>query len=118
EKLLGNPTDLRAQMLANWDQHCLNGITSTQSIPLIGELKTYFDNFEFAIFSSKPVVELIEIHSKTPFHSVRFGGGLPIRPNPIQPPIDPTIEESRYIRYMLDAYGDSLGKVISDISNL
>ena len=118
EKLLGNPTKLRSQMIENWDQHCLNGITSTQSIHLITEFKTYFDNFDFTIFSSKSVVELIEIHSQTPFHSVRFGGGLPVRPNPTQPPVDPTKEESRYIRYMLDAYGDSLGKNLSDVSTL
>lgn len=118
EKLLGNPAELRSQMLVNWNQHCLNGITSTQSIPLIAELKTYFDSFDFKIFSSKSVIELIELHSKTPFHSVRFGGGLPVRPNPTQPPTNPTIEESRYIRYMLDAYGDSLGKKLPDISSL
>lgn len=116
EKLLGNPTELHSKMLENWDQHCLNGITSTQSIPLIGKLKKYFDNFNFAIFSSKSVVELIEIHSRTPFHSVRFGGGLPIRPTPNTPPEDPTNNESRYIRYMLDAYGDSLGTNLADVS--
>lgn len=116
EKLLGSPTELHAKMLENWDQHCLNGITSTQSIPLIGKLKNYFDNFNFAIFSSKSVVELIEIHSRTPFHSVRFGGGLPIRPTPNTPPEDPTNNESRYIRYMLDAYGDSLGTNLADVS--
>lgn len=116
EKLLGSPTELHVKMLENWDQHCLNGITSTQSIPLIGKLKNYFDNFNFAIFSSKSVVELIEIHSRTPFHSVRFGGGLPIRPTPNTPPEDPTNNESRYIRYMLDAYGDSLGTNLADVS--
>ncbi|WP_246782798.1 ABC-three component system protein [Wohlfahrtiimonas chitiniclastica] len=118
EKLLGNPTELCSKMIENWERYCLNEITSTESIPLDGALKDYFDSFNFAIFSSKSVVELIELHSKTPFHSVRFGGGLPVRPSPILPPVDPTKDESLYIRYMLDAYGDSLGENLADISSL
>ena len=105
-------------MIENWDQHCLNGITSTQSIPLITEFKTYLDSFDFTIFSSKSVVELIEIHSKNTIPQRTFWRRTSVRPNPTQPPIDPTKEESRYIRYMLDAYGDSLGKNLSDISTL
>lgn len=118
EKLLGNPIELRSKMIENWEQYCLNGITSTKSVPLDGSLKNYLNKFDFTIFSSKSVVELIELHSKTPFHSVRFGGGLPIRPLPLNPPLNPTKNESRYIRYILDAYGDSLGKNLKDISTL
>lgn len=116
EKLLNKPTELKSKVLENWDQYCLNQITSTQSIPLIGELKKYFDDFDFTIFSSKSVVELIQIHSQTQFHSVRFGGGLPTRPTPTSPPASPTNDESRYIRHILDAYGDSLGINLSDVS--
>lgn len=110
EKLLnGSPEELRKQAHANWDTHCRNGITSTKEISLDGALSTFFDEFDFTIFDSKSLLELIEGHSTTVFHAVRFGGGLPPRPTPGTPPTEPTSHESRYIRQLLDAYGDYLG---------
>lgn len=96
-------------MVENWEKYCLKEITSTAEIPLLGPLASYTEAFDFKIFSSKSLVELIEGHSKTPFHSVRFGGGLPQRPNTHSPPETPADIESRYIRQLLNAYGDYLG---------
>jgi hypothetical protein len=118
EKLLNKPTELKAKMIENWDKHCLNGITSTASIPLSGMLKNHLDTFNFSIFSSRSLVELVEGHAKTGFHTVRFGGGLPTRPHPSQPPYTPTENESRYIRQLLDAYGDHLGISLTDTDAL
>ncbi|TRD00142.1 restriction endonuclease [Mesorhizobium sp. WSM4303] len=114
EKLLNKPTDLQAKAAENWDKHCLNGITSTMSIPLVGALADHFNSFDFSVFSSRSLVELIEGHSKTGFHAVRFGGGLPPRPGSALPPETPADNESRYIRQLLDAYGDHLGIGLAD----
>lgn len=102
----------------NWEQHCKSGITSTKEIELSGKLLSYVDDFNFTIFSSKSPVELIEAHSQTGFHAVRFGGGLRARPNPAAPPAVPMASESRYIRQLLDAYGDHLGRSLQDMSAL
>lgn len=118
EKLLNKPSALKAKVAENWDVHCLHGITSTKSVALDGDLRTYFDTFDFSIFSSQSPVELIEQHSTTPFHAVRFGGGLPTRLAPESPPATPLAHESRYIRQMLDAYGDHLGASIPDAAAL
>lgn len=118
EKLLNTPNTLKAKMVENWDKYCLNGITSTASIALDGALKDYFDTFDLSIFSSRSLVEIIEEHSKTGFHAVRFGGGLPLRPNPDLPPDTPSDNESRYIRQILDAYGDHLGTSLPDAAAL
>ncbi len=118
EKLLNTPDALKAKVLENWDSHCLHGITSTGPIALQGALKAYFDTFNFSIFSSRSVVEIIEQHSTTPFHTVRFGGGLPTRLKPEAPPENPRAHESRYIRQMLDAYGDHLGASVPDATAL
>lgn len=118
EKLLNKPTELHKKFKENWDGHCKSNITTTKEIELNGEFLSYVDAFDFTIFSSKSHVELIEAHSHTAFHAVRFGGGLPARPNPEAPPTVPTASESRYIRQLFDAYGDHLGSPLHDISAL
>ena len=118
EKLLNKPTELRKKFKDNWDGHCKSGITTTKNIELSGALLSYVDSFDFTIFSSKSHVELIEAHSHTGFHAVRFGGGLPARPTPDAPPAVPAVSESRYIRQLLDAYGDHLGASLHDMSAL
>lgn len=105
EQLLNNAEELQFKTEENWEKYCQDGITSTTQIELIGDLYTYFESFDFGIFSSKSIVELIEGHSNTGFHSVRFGGGLPLRPQSLLPPEAPANEENRYIRQLLDAYG-------------
>lgn len=118
EKLLNKPIELKAKLVENWDRHCLNTITLTASIALNGALMAHFDSFDFSVFSSRSLVELIEEHSKTGFHAVRFGGGLPPRPPPSLPPATPAKNESRYIRQLLEAYGDHLGASLLDATAL
>lgn len=118
EKLLNKPTELRKKLKENWDRYCKSKITTTKGIALNRDLLSYVDAFDFTIFSSKSHVELIETHSHTGFHAVRFGGGLPARPNPEVPPAVPAASESRYIRQLLDAYGDHLGSPLRDMSAL
>lgn len=118
EKLLNRSHTLKAKAAENWEGHCLHGITSTKPVALEGALKAYFDAFDFSIFSSRSLVELIEQHFTTPFHTVRFGGGLPARLASESPPDIPREHESRYIRQMLDAYGDHLGASLHDATVL
>jgi len=106
EKLLNKPSDLKEQCRKKWPEKCQAGITTKFEIPLEGELLAHFEAFDFKIFSSKSVADMVLSHSETPFHAVRFGGGLPSRPLGSLPPTEPTPEESRYIRQLLDAYGE------------
>jgi hypothetical protein len=85
---------------------------------LEGELLAYFDQFDFSIFSAKTVVEILEQHARTPFHAIRFGGGLPARPAVARPPAQPQVAESRYIRQLLEAYGDHLSIPVSTADDL
>jgi len=49
---------------------------------------------------------------------VRFGGGLPFRPDSLKPPAVPAGSESRYIRQIFDAYGNHLKKAIIDETDI
>lgn len=118
EKLLNDAIKLKTKCRENWAEKCEAGITSTKTIPLTGDLLTYFDAFDFSIFTSKSVLELVQGHAKTQFHAVRFGGGLPPRPIHDPPPDQPQHHESRYIRQLLDAYGEHAGAEFADLTAL
>jgi hypothetical protein len=117
-KLIEDPQKLKEEARKSWEQYCQNGITKTASILLEDNLLNWFENFDFSIFSTKSVLELINGHSKTPYHSVRFGGGLPPRPEVPLPPEDHDVTESRYIKQLFNAYADHLGKPINNTSEL
>jgi len=114
EQFLNKTHTLKAKARENWETHCEKSISSTEQVPLTGAFEAYFNAFDFGIFNSKSHVELIKNHSATGYHAVRFGGGLPPRPLSDVPPDTPAETESRYIRQILDAYGDQLGGTVSD----
>lgn len=118
EKLLNKPNELRRMLKENWNGHCKSKITIIKKIELSGEFLSYFNSFDFTIFSSKSHVEMIAAHSLTGFHSVRFGGGLPARPIAVAPPTSPASSESRYIRHILNAYEDHLGVLLCNLEAL
>ena len=118
EKLLNKPKELRTNFNSNWNDHCRQKITTTKTIELEGDFLAYVESFDFSIFSSKSHIELIEAHSHTGFHAVRFGGGLPARPRPDAPPTEPAASESRYIRQLLAAYEDHLGTAVENLAAL
>ncbi len=118
EKLLAQPEKLKAELKSHWKQYCENSITDGSKIRLEDDLEMYFDGFDFAIFSSKSIAEMIEGHSQTPFHAVRFGGGLPTRPVTTSPPSSILPSESRYIYHLFRVYSEQLGAEVLEASAL
>ena len=96
--LLKKPDELRAQLGANWEDHCRTRIKSTAAVELHDELRTYLDSLDFSIFEAIPPLRLIDQHAKTRWHVARFGGGLPGRPSVPAPPAIPTDLEAKYLR--------------------
>ncbi|MFN9173034.1 MAG: ABC-three component system protein [Synechocystis sp.] len=117
-RLFRNPLELKQDIKSNWEKYCKDKITKNNSIELEKDLLDWFESFDFSIFSMKSVVEMIEQHSETPFHSVRFGGGLPPRPAVPTPPEDHDVTESRYVKQLLNAYANHLGTPINNIEEL
>jgi len=105
QQYFANPVKLKEEIKDNWDEK----ISSTIRAPLEGLLLDWFDAFDFTAFTTKSVVELLQEHEKTPFHTVRFGGGLPLRPKADLPPDTPSPDESIYIEQLFNAYSDYLG---------
>ena len=113
---LGDAEEFRKEFKSRWGQCVVEAIGI--HVPLHGDLLAYVDAFDFGIFDDRSAVELVEQHAKTPFHAARFGGGLPPREQAPAPPDTPTEGESVYIRKLLDAYEDRLGRALSTSADL
>ncbi|UTW59510.1 hypothetical protein KFE96_04185 [Kordiimonas sp. SCSIO 12603] len=109
-RLLANSQKLKDSLQENWKKYCESDITSTMKVKLEGDLLAYFDNFDFTIFDTVSLVEMIEQHVSTPFHVTRFGGGLGPRPAPEIPPKDTISLDHRYVRQLLSVYAQSIGE--------
>jgi hypothetical protein len=109
-KLLADANKLKNSLIENWEQYCEEGITSTSKVKLDGKLLSHLNDFDFTIFDSVTLVKMIEEHAKTPFHAVRFGGGLGIRPIPEIPPENTVSLDHRYVRQLLNVYAQSIGE--------
>lgn len=107
-KLLRDPKRIREELFKEWDNHCRRGITSIKEIPLEGEFRAYVEAFNFSNIHALSPLTIIDQHRQTPWHTARFGGGLPARPNPPAPPESIEANETNYIRALLDAYEDRL----------
>lgn len=117
-KLLANPARLKEKARENWPKYCAGNISKSVTADLTGELLDHFNDFDFSIFKSKSLADLIKGHFKTPFHTVRFGGGLPARPISEPPPGKITVLESRYIEQIFEAYSDRLGAKIKKLEDV
>ena len=116
-KLLKRPDDLRSQLIAKWDGHCRDQITN-QPVALEGHILDYLNSLDFSIFDAVPPLTIIDQHATTRWHVYRFGGGLPARPRPQQPPDEPLPTEATYVRQLLLAYGDHLQREVHSPDDL
>jgi hypothetical protein len=116
--LLGNADKLRDYVVNNWTTVCEKKITKAKTIKLEGDLEKWVDKFDFSIFDWMPIKEIIEQHSKSKFHSARFGNGLvKHKPKPVVPG-ELQSEENVYVRKLLECYADRLGKSCGTLDDI
>lgn len=115
--LLKNPSDLVKGLISNWDNYCKNKITQTCNIEL-SDMEDQIKKIDFSIFGYIKPLTIIEQHRDTRHFVERFGGGLPEREIPPEPPTQPTSEESEYLRKILQAYSDFNKQDISTINDV
>jgi hypothetical protein len=117
-KLLLNLPELKAKLQEKWDDWCADVITSTETIALEGAFLAYVKACDFSRLTFKTALEVIDEHSHTPYHTARFGGGLPDRPGVQPPPAEPASGESRYLQQLFEAYGDHQSVALASLDDL
>jgi hypothetical protein len=117
-QLLANKTRLKAELLKVWDKNVKDAITDIQPVLLEQEFAKYVDEFDFGIFKPIAVREVVEQHRNSPYFVARFGGGLPARPKPKEPPEEILANESIYVGKLFEAYADHTKETIAERATL
>ncbi|GAB3599726.1 hypothetical protein GCM10027586_02140 [Kineococcus gypseus] len=74
------------------------------------EVLAFIAEADFTVFGTIELHELVEQHSRTRWHTARFGVPLPARPAPPSPSVDPSAHEQRYLAELLAAYAERHGQ--------
>lgn len=116
-KLIDKPEKLREELIKAWPTKCETKIT-THPIKLEGQLLAHVRSFDFSIIQRISTGKIIEQHRSTPYHVIRFGGGLPTRPNPDAPPAAIAPQEARYVTQLVEAYSEHVGRPLTSVDEL
>lgn len=116
--LLDNPVMLRRQLIEHWATRNESKAPKGQNFPLTPDLRAYVNRFDFSIVHYRPINELLDLHKKTPHWSTRFKRDYPARPKADAPPSIVQPHEMRYVRQLLDAYGQQVGTTLADVTAL
>lgn len=95
--LVSHAPNLKVKVLEEWEKMISTKITDTQKIELSGDFLKYVEDFDFRIFRVPSPRWVLDQHRKTRFYNGRFGGGLPPRPKPEEPPEEITEHEKTYV---------------------
>lgn len=108
--MLANKARIKTEIIRRWDNSCRDKITKTQSIPLEGELLEHLNSIDFSFVDEMSSLDLVERHSKTPYHSSRFGTYHLKRPQ-VKKGVPEIFgdNEKIYIEALLHAFSDADG---------
>lgn len=108
--MFSNKARIKKEVISRWDKSCRDKITKTQSIPLEGELLDYLNSIDFSFVDEMSSLDLVEKHSKTPYHSSRFGIYHLKRPQVKKNAPEAVGDNERvYIEALLHAFSDADG---------
>lgn len=82
----------------------------------LAEILAYVDGADFSIFGTVELHELVEQHSRTRWHTTRFGVSLPARPIAPLPTAEPASHEQHYIEKLIAAYIERHGGDINPLN--
>jgi len=108
QDLIFNPSDLKAALIANWDDYCAGSITQRRKIPLSPELKALIEGYEFGKVSHLSAAGLAK-HPAS-LKALTQVLGLPPGDAPVGAAPDLLqAEEMKYIDQLRQVYGEARG---------
>lgn len=115
-KHIMNVEKLKSAVMSRWDKVCKTNITTKGEIPLDKELEAHIRSIDFTIFDHIPPLQIVDLHSTTPYHTKRFGGLLKQRPIVPNPPAEPLHSEHTYTSELFKAFSDEAKMEINQMN--
>ncbi|MBO0612789.1 ABC-three component system protein [Thiothrix fructosivorans] len=115
---LRNSEKLKSALLNRWNDECRSKITSKRdnNIELTDDLQNFIKSVNFHIFDHIPPMEILDLHSNTPFHVTLFGSQIKRRPKIPIPPSNLADNEIIYTSELLRAFSDAEGEKLDTYS--
>lgn len=105
--MLAKKSRIKTEIIERWDKVCRDKITKTESIPLEGALLDYLNTIDFSFVDEMSSQELIDKHSRTPYHASRFGSYHLKRPQAKKSAPEAVGDNEKiYIEALLQAFSD------------
>lgn len=116
-ELIHKPEELKSKLKNSWSKTCQQKICA-ENIPLNSDLVAFIDKMDFSIFDYYSPDRFIKEFQATQYFSHYFL--QIIKPRPLTKPVPEELQnrELPYIRKLLEAYSDYLGKNIEDRKKL
>ena len=108
ERLLYNPTELKASMISGWPEYCRTKIIRNQVIELEGDLLKHLEKFDFSCVDRMTLDDILADPAVNPVLAAYFGadpGGPPRHTVPSS--VD--VMELAYVNELVEAYGEREG---------
>ncbi|USQ74645.1 hypothetical protein NF552_25955 (plasmid) [Roseomonas mucosa] len=110
ERLLYNPTELKAKMISDWPDYCRTKIVKNEVIELEGDLLAHLEKFDFSCVDRMTLDDILADPSVNPVLAAYFGAD-PGSPPPHTVPTAVGATELPYVNELVGAYGEREGCV-------
>lgn len=115
-RLLSKPTEHRKKFLEKLNEEKnVAKICDSSTLERIRELVKKTD---FSCFRSLELHEMLDVHRKTPYYSMRFRTELPARPPIGQPTATPSRSETTYVAKLIEVYREQDPASCFDVSSV
>ncbi|WNV82149.1 ABC-three component system protein [Umezawaea sp. Da 62-37] len=104
QRLLDSPPELRSHFIEEMTKDKSTLRKNAEAADFERVLSYAQDKCDFSIFSSVSIDDMMESHSKTKYHIVRFGEVLPTRPAVDKPTDELGAHEARYVEQLMEVY--------------
>lgn len=117
--LVKKPSELKKEVISNWQSYCESNIIKKEKVTLEGQFKSYVESFDFSIFTTKGTHAILAEFLNSRFYASFFGGGFS-KPRPLDklPTEEMLPMEDTYITKLLEAYSDLLDEPIDNLKQL
>jgi hypothetical protein len=105
KRLVNKPTEFRSKFL-DQVQRPDSALAANKDPDLVAKVRVFATEIDFCMFRSSELIDVLDVHSKTRYYSIRFG--QPLRPRPEVPSPPDVLQENevRYVAQLIEVYAE------------